>query len=66
MPHSLKEKHVFFTSFPLVALDKLHAILVANDKVLDERKSQQIQVHLLIPFYAYCHMQLKCNYFGRN
>jgi hypothetical protein len=32
MPHSLEEKNVFKTSFPLVALDKLHVILVANDK----------------------------------
>jgi len=34
--------------------------------VWDERKSQQIQVHLLIPLYTYCHMQLICNYFGHN
>jgi hypothetical protein len=32
MPHPLKEKQVFSTSLPLVALDKLHVILVANDK----------------------------------
>jgi hypothetical protein len=35
-------------------------------RALDERKSQQIQVHPLTPLYMYCHMWLKCNYFGHN
>jgi endonuclease I len=49
-----------------------HLRLVVRDisckqqEVLDERKSQQIQVHPLIPLYTYCHMQLKWNYFARN
>jgi hypothetical protein len=34
--------------------------------VLDERKSQQIQVHLLTTLYMYCHMWLRCNYFGHH
>jgi hypothetical protein len=38
------------TKILLIALNKLHETLVTNDnRVLDERKSQQIQVHLLTP-----------------
>jgi len=49
----------FATKLSLVALDKSHKTLVTNDKrILDERKSQQIQVHPLTPMYTYCHMQL--------
>ncbi len=33
-------------------------------EILDERKNQQMQVHPLTPLYTYCHMQLKCDYFG--
>jgi len=55
----------FMTKIPLVNLDKSHTILVANNKrILDEKKSQQIQVHPLIPLYTYCHMSLKYHNFG--
>ncbi len=55
------------TKISLVILGKLHAILVANNKMYwIERKNQQIQVHLLISLYTYCHMKLRCNYFGHN
>jgi len=55
------------TKIFLVALDKSHVILIANDKkILDERKNQQIQVHYLNPLYTYCRKQLKCSYFGYN
>jgi hypothetical protein len=54
----------FATKIPLVALNKLHMILIINDKVLDEQKNQQIQVHPLIPLNTYYHMRLICDYFG--
>ncbi len=54
----------FATKMPLVALDKSHMRLVANDKgYWMNKKNQQIQVHPLTPLYTYCHMQLKCHYF---
>jgi len=40
--------------------------LVTNDKGYWMKKNQQIQVHPLTPLYMYCHMQLKCDYFGHN
>jgi hypothetical protein len=44
----------FATKIPLIALDKSHAILVANDKgYWMKEKNQQIQVHILIPLYMY-------------
>jgi len=55
------------TKISLVALDKLHETLVANNKgYWMKKKIQQIQVHPLTPLYMYCHMQLQCNYFGHN
>jgi len=39
-------------------------ILIINDKVLDEQKNQQIQVHPLIPLNTYYHMRLICDYCG--
>ncbi len=53
------------TKILLVVVNKSHAILVTNNKgVLDEKKSQQIQIHCLTPLYMYCHMWLKCDNFG--
>jgi hypothetical protein len=52
------------TKILLVDLNKSHAILIINNKeVLDERKSEQIQVHPLTSLYTYCHMWLKCDNF---
>jgi len=52
------------TKILLVDLNKSHAILIINNKeVLDEKKSEQIQVHPLTSLYTYCHMQLECDNF---
>ncbi len=77
-PHSIEEKHIFSFGFYnkiLVANDICdknplsHLGQVACDinckwqGILDEQKSQQIQVHPLTPLYMYCHMRLRCDYF---
>ncbi len=54
------------TKISLVTLDKLHAILITNDKEYWMKKNQQVQVHPLTPLYLYYYMLLKCNYFAHN
>ncbi len=55
----------FLTKIPLVDLDKSHVRIITNNKrVLNEIKSQQIQIHLLTSLNMYCHMRLKCDNFA--
>ncbi len=58
---------VFTTKIHLVALNKLHVILVTNNKrYWMKEKSTNTKSSFESIVYIYCHIWIICNYFGHN